>query len=521
MDFLRPILTCEEAAHWEEKLLGGNAEKVWDAMSRAGEAVGQAVMRDFNEVRQLPRDPHVLVLVGKGHNGGDALLATLEILRQRPRGTAVVLFPFGETTLRPHAQQALARLLQEKGDRLQLEYLDERIAGKPEEVQRMLKVLGGVRGYDFCLDGVLGMSFKPPLREPLATLFDVLNSFPGIAFRAAVDVPSGVSEQPVECAFRADFTHATGIAKTPLVLSHNQEWVGRPRYLGIGFFNTKYTGEHSGGECVLTDRCLDELRALRPAGVDKRDYGHLMIIAGSRQMPGALLMNVQAALRSGVGLVTAFAPESVAASLAAAAPEAMWVPWPETAEGTLDPAAAELFFAKADKASTVLMGSGMGDAIELVKAVLAKTEAPVVLDADALQADVLTAPRKGALVLTPHAGEFKRLGGEPDTLRDFCKKHATTLVLKGAITRIANMDTVAASPFGGPVLARGGSGDVLAGLLGGLLAQAPAEPFAQACRAVCWHGQAADALARAKGQVAVATLDLTKHLSEVLRAEKR
>jgi NAD(P)H-hydrate epimerase len=228
-------------------------------------------------------------------------------------------------------------------------------------------------------------------------------------------------------------------------------------------------------------------------------------------------MSVQAALRSGVGLVTAFVPESLAPAFAAAAPEAMWVGWPETPDGGLAMEGTHLLDPRLDRATALLVGPGLGrepESLAWVGDVVARSRLPLVLDADALQPDLVragTAPR----VLTPHAGEWTRIA--PALEGKSMDPSGPVLVLKGPRTCIRHEGRTYHSVFGGPVLARGGSGDVLAGLVGGLLAQAPADPLTAACRGVVWHGRAADALARSAGQVAVRTTDLLAFLSVALR----
>ena len=127
---------------------------------------------------------------------------------------------------------------------------------------------------------------------------------------------------------------------------------------------------------------------------------------------------------------------------------------------------------------------------------------PLVLDADALQPDLVRESR-GPRILTPHIGEFARIARGAD-FRSFRAETGATVVLKGPVTCIASATSpVYHSFFGGPVLARGGSGDILAGLIGGLLAQSPSNQVLAACRGVVWHGLAADSLARAQGQTSV------------------
>jgi NAD(P)H-hydrate epimerase len=277
---------------------------------------------------------------------------------------------------------------------------------------------------------------------------------------------------------------------------------------------------------------LDPIRRLRPATVDKREFGHLFVVGGSAYMPGALLMAVQAAVRSGAGLVTAFAPASVAASLAAQVPEAMWIPWPGTSNGTLRPRAMPLLLERINQASAVLVGPGMGkdrNTEMVVQEIIRAVECPIVLDADALRTRILEAAQKrrahfGRIVITPHMGEFMRIAklSQPDytveTLRDFCRTYSVVTVLKAAITRICDGETVLYNTQGGPVLSRGGSGDLLAGLIGGILAQNNACVPTAVARGVLLHGKAAQHLARTKGQVAVRTTELLDYLPVALRS---
>ena len=491
-----PILSCDEARALEARLFGGDETREWPAMQRAGRAVGAAVLEDFREIGGFSETGRVLVLVGKGHNGGDALIAARAILERYPQAGADVLFVFGEHALRPLAQRAWQELLQ----------------AAPQRVVAC-RIGEGSPAYDLCLDGVFGFQFRPPLDEPAGAALRWANARP-VRLRAAVDLPSGLDTVD---AFRADFTYATGVMKTPALACPN---AGRLRYLDLGFFDA--TLQNDGArhtDRVLLPSVLAPLSAFRSPLSDKRAYGHLFVLGGSRNYPGAVLMTVLAALRSGAGLVTAFVPESLAPTFAARAPEAMWIGWPETAEGGLALAGHYLMRERLGRATALELGPGLGrepETLALVREIVANAPVPVVLDADALQPEIVragSAPR----VLTPHAGEFARIAGST-ALRDFCEETGTTVVLKGPITHIGTAESVYHSCFGGPVLARGGSGDLLAGLIGGLLAQQPAEPLLAAARGVVWHGLAADALAQAQGQVAVQTTQVLDYLSAALRA---
>jgi NAD(P)H-hydrate epimerase len=482
-----PILTCDEARALESGLFGGDEGKEWEAMQRAGAAIARGVLRDADEIGGLAQDGCILVLVGKGHNGGDALIATQAILQRFPTMRAEVYFAFGERALRP----LVVRAWRELND------IPEAGGGRIEKIPRLD---GNAAPYEVCLDGVFGFQFRPPADAAITELFARVNAL-AIRLRAAVDLPSAGL-------FRADFTYATGSVKQPIVDAPES---GRVRYLDLGFFR----GAEAGPQRVLTPALLAPLAALRPARGDKRTYGHALVIGGSRSYPGAVLMSVLAALRSGAGLVTAFVPESLVPAYAARAPEAMWVGWPETPEGGLALEGEHLLRARLERASAIVMGPGLArepETLALAESIAGASPVPLVIDADALQPPIVRAGRV-ARVVTPHAGEFKRIsqGG------DFSDN--TIVVLKGPVTRVSRgpSGTVYHSFFGGPVLARGGSGDVLAGLIGGLLAQAPDEPLLAATRGVMWHGLAADLLARAHGQTAVQVTQLLDFLPAALR----
>jgi hydroxyethylthiazole kinase-like uncharacterized protein yjeF len=491
-----PILNCADASALEKKLSAGDETAEWAAMQRAGRAVGAAVLQDFLEIGGIPPAGRILVLVGKGHNGGDALLAAKFILEKNPAAGADVIFAFGERILRPLAWRTWQML----------------VHGAPG---RVVAIHDPAENYALCLDGIFGFQFRPPLAAATARLLRRINEHPGIRLRAAVDLPSGIGEKSAKISFRADFTYATGTVKLPLL---DAPTAGRLRFLDLGFF--KANDLPAARNRVLTPDVLAPLGGLRPSQVDKRTFGHLLVLGGSRSYPGAVLMTVLAALRSGAGLVTAFVPESLASAFAARAPEAMWVGLPETTSGGLALKGLALVRGRLPRATAFAIGPGLGTEAEtraLVEEILKLVRLPLLLDADALQPPVLAATPGKRVVLTPHEGEFARINHGAE-LRAFCKKSGMVIALKGPTTRICDSDGVVYhSFFGGPVLARGGSGDLLAGLIGGLLAQTPAEPLAAAARGVVWHGLAADALARTHGQVAVHTTQLLDFLPVTLQ----
>lgn len=495
-----PILSCEEAKEFEAKLFGGNEEKEWRAMQRAGRAIASAVLRDSQEIGGLSARSRILVLVGKGHNGGDALIALQALLERLPGATSEIVFVFGSRLLRPLAARAWQDLAQR---------FVGRVCTTPAP--------DGSREYDLCLDGVFGFQFRPPVDPLVVALSEAVNAL-SVRFRAAVDLPSGEI-------FRSDFTYATGVLKTSALQGM---MAGRVRYLDLGFF----TQDTPSDQRVLTPEVLKPLTRFRSPTADKRSQGHLFVVAASLSYPGAVVMTVLAALRSGVGLVTAFVPEPLVPAYAARVPEAIWVGWPTTPNGGLALEGLHLFRERMERADACVIGPGLGREVEtlaLVTELVKQVTVPVLLDADALQTAIIR-DAKSPLVVTPHAGEFSRIAGAV-TVLEFAATTSAVVVLKGPVTKIASGDRAdweerAAGPrqgplyhslFGGPILARGGSGDVLAGMIGGLLAQSPKDRLLAAARGTVWHGLAADALARSHGQTAVNTTQLVDFLPEVLR----
>jgi len=416
------------------------------------------------------------------------------VLAKFPSAGGDVVFAFGTRKLGPFAARAWRELSDACGG-------------------RMRETPSASGDYDLCLDGIFGFQYRPPL-PPEAKAAIEASARVKIGLRAAVDLPSGLDEPG---AFAADFTYATGSVKEPLIGSAH---AGRPRYIDLGFFggekgqgNVPETGDR-----VILPAVLGPLAGLRPAGSDKRSQGHVMVVGGSSSFPGAVLMATLSALRSGAGLVTAFVPASLAPAFAARAPEAMWVGLPETPGGGLALGGLQRIMGAVERATALAIGPGLGrdpETLSLAMEIAKASPVPLVIDADALQPDIVrvgSAPR----VLTPHAGEFARIAFGAD-LRGLCAALKGVVIKKGPVTCVSDGGAVYYSLFGGPVLSRGGSGDLLSGLVGGLLAQTPDDPLTAACRGAVWHGMAADQLARSHGQTAVEILQLLDFLAPALR----
>lgn len=513
-----PIMSCQEAQAYESELLDSD-EKIWRAMQSEGKALARGIVNEYQFTRYEAVGLRALGLIGKGHNGGDALLAIAELVRLGRVNSAVLALADVRSALRANTLRAL-EILENCLDSGKLEIVDCQALLEQSDETGISEILTEA-AYDICIDGLLGMQFKPPMRSPAKEIVSAVNSSKRIRFRVAVDMPSGFGDQTDTVVFRADVTFATGVFKKPVAGAGGSFSTGCIRYLDIGLFKEFREGPMR----TITGSLLDGLRSRRPANVEKRTYGHLFIIAGSRRMPGALMMSVKSALRSGAGRVTVCVPESLAAHLAPLAPEAMWLPWPETRSGGLASRGLDLFDQIQTKASAILVGPGMGDDVDTVSLLielLKRWSGSTVIDADALQTRVMYWIQ-GPCIITPHLGEFKRiaqLGGNirdiDEQVADYAKSNSVVVALKGPMTRITDGNHVFLNTTGNSVLARGGSGDLLAGMTAALLAQSPQDPLGVACKAAHWHGRAADVLAARKGQVAVETTDLLDCYSDAL-----
>lgn len=512
-----PVMSCAAARQWETGRLSGDTA-VWAAMKAAGAAVAEQILLDYAMIGPWPEKPALLVLAGKGHNGGDALLAATGLRRRMPRASVMVVELVVEKEMKPLVRRARDEL-KSTGP---VEFFRCADFGVGQWLE-LLRQLASVSQWTVSLDGLLGMQGRPPLREPLRSLVHMLNDWRGVDLKVAVDLPTGIfADDPRDC-LRADLTCATGIAKAPLFTEEKRHLAGRLRYLPLGFFDTDVPQE-TGLSWVAGPGVLNGLRRWRDASTHKGQQGHVFIFGGSRLYPGAVMMNVRAALRSGVGLVTAFVPESLVAVFAATAPEAIWVGWPETPTGSLALEGLHLFRQRSARATAVLAGSGMtadAETAVLVQTLLRESTCPWVLDADALTSDILAVTEaRGDVptILTPHRGEYRRLAGDDAEASDenlawLCHRSNVVTILKDSWTRVSGGDHVVWIPTGNAVLARGGSGDLLAGLVAGLLAESPSEPLMGAIRGTYWHGQAADCLARTRGQRAVVCTDLLEYLA--------
>lgn len=454
-------------------------------MARAARAVAQASELLLGGVK--PRG--VLVVAGKGHNGADAILAGLEF--NLGAKLLIVLAEDGVAAGLP--QRALARARRRRATVLTWQQAQHR---RPKA--------------DLVIDGLLGVGFKPPLRAQPAAVIRWVNLLGSPII--SVDVPSGVGDTTDRPSVRADLTVSLGALKSPLLRTRVLAHAGRLRVADLGLSLS------AGKTTVSTLRVLVPLTVPRSAKTDKRRQGRVVIVGGSAAMPGAVLMNTRACLAAGAGLVTVIAPRSLRVRAAIELPEAMW-----QAQGSAE--AKATLTQLGEKWEGVLIGSGLGPRGQtLARAAARATRGVAILDADALRpACVRAAQGAAARILLPHAGECLRLGARqatPAEAQRLALRFRAIVVLKGPLTCVTDGIQTCYIPHGGPILARGGSGDLLAGMVAAVVAARASyklDLFTAVVTAVTWHGAAADELTRAEGETSVRTTQLLTGLSPALR----
>ena len=515
-----PILSLSQAQDYEREYFQEKENLQWEVMTRAGEAVADSALRDMRELRTIPHRPRLMVLVGKGHNGADALIAARRFLRTIPTARAVIWQWMSKEECRPLTQRAFEELIDFASKRLEILPVASDLSA--EVLRDLFARQTKEGGFDLLIDGLLGMQGRPGMQHPLGEWIRMINQSDKISVRVSIDMPSGITEsyQEETEAFRADFTYCTGIVKSPVILNFNQPWVGRLRYLDLGFFENCRMEDFADCEKVLRPSALPLLRKLRPVHCDKRDYGHLVALLGSRELGGAAMLCARGALRAGVGLLTCCVPESLHSSFVAACPEAMWVPLPETPEGGLALEGLGKVRQFLDRADALVAGPGIGPEQEshsLVREVCNHFSKPVLLDADALRPEIIDSLKnQNQAVLTPHAGELDRIRGEKDSFQ-YAAAFPGVILRKGPHPQVISAGSTLHLFSGSSLLARGGSGDLLSGIIGSLMARGGRSlPDCTALGAL-WHGRAAEALARQHGQEAVTTSQILEYLSFALR----
>jgi ADP-dependent NAD(P)H-hydrate dehydratase / NAD(P)H-hydrate epimerase len=490
------------------------------------ENAGRAVVEFLSERYAPLAERKIAILCGRGNNGGDGMVVA-RCLRQRGLAPRVVLFG-DPATLKGDAAVNYRRLS---------EIAAPEIVKGSEGWER---VRPSISGSTLIVDALVGTGLSKPLHGLLLEVIrDLAKDFPQARF-VAVDLPSGISADGGELigeSLRVEasvtFTAPKQTHVFPPACERVGEWVvkeiGTPRELleddGELFLNLTEPGD------------VNWLAEPRRRDSHKGTYGHVLVLAGSFGKAGAAAMAARAGLRVGAGLVTVATARSVLPTVAGFGVELMTEPLPETESGGISMRAlSEGHLDRLVEGKAVLaIGPGLGTApetVELVRAVVNRYKIPIVLDADGLNAFagcIHTLQTEGRVrVLTPHPGEMARLTGQKtsevvagriDIARNFARERGCVLVLKGfrSLTALPS-GQVWVNPTGNPGMATGGSGDVLTGIMAGLLAQFSSRPAGEvATAAVYLHGLAGDIAASMVGEAPLIAGDILESLPLAFR----
>lgn len=484
-------------------------------MENAGREAARVIVASLRDLGAVGRE--VAVVCGKGGNGGDGFVVARHLKRARAGLRPVVYLAFPQNEI---VGDAAAKFRQMRAAGVAVRNVDG---------PRTARALAA----SACIvDALLGTGARGAPAAPVARWIDRISASGRPV--VALDIPSGVSADggaPAGPAVRATLTVTFAALKRGLVTGEGAALAGRVVVVPIG------VPEHEVGRgvstFVLERGDVAPLFPPRSRDAHKGTFGHLLVVAGSVGKTGAAALAARAALRAGAGLVTAATSASAQPVLAGLLLEAMTEPLPETAARTVGDKARDTVVELAATRDALALGPGLGldaETQQLVRALARDIERPMVLDADALTALAgrleLVQGARGPRCLTPHPGEMARLLGvsvdEVQRDRVACARRVATaygvyVALKGAGTVVASPDGIATvNPTGNPGMASGGTGDVLTGIVGALLARALA-PAAALRAAVYLHGLAGDVAAERVGEESLVAGDVIDALPEAFR----
>ncbi len=491
-------------------------------MENAGQAVATFITRHY------PEAAHVLVLCGKGNNGGDGFVVA-QVLAGEGVGVRVLLAGRQED-VKGEAAEALRTLKQATSEDVVGEL------GEQIDTDELAELLGEA---DLLVDAVVGTGFKPPLRGAAAAVRDALEKtkVPVVS----VDLPSGwdadSQAETIEGSFRADAVVTFTAPKFAHVFGHLTAGVFGP--VVVADIGSPESAIESAGGLTWAGASRTLTEKPRPINSNKGKFGHVLVVGGSYGTSGAPSMASLACMRAGAGLVTAAVPRGIVMPVGGIAPELMVRGLDEGPEGSASLANLSRLDELLTGIKVLAIGPGLstrGEASAFARGLVAETRLPIVIDADGLNA--FDAEKVSALdgrgrtvVLTPHPGEMARLLGKTvkeveadrvELARRFATEHQLTLVLKGWRTLVAHPDgRISVNTTGNPALAKGGSGDILTGIVAAMLAQFPDRVAEAVEAAVYLHGLAADLVAQGMDERTVLATDVIDRLSAAFRYRAR
>ncbi len=480
-------------------------------MEQAGAAVAELAAKLIAE-RKIKK---VVVLCGKGNNGGDGFVIA-RFLSLMSEVSVILVNDYPQTDL----------------GKMNFNIIPDKVA-IINQYDQTIEAANAIDEAEMIIDAIYGIGFKDMLDPGSAQAIDLSNRNTK-AVKIAVDTPSGIvcnsGEIPGDC-FHTDYTVSFTALKPLHVLYPSSDYCGEISVAKIGI------PQQFVDMCTYAMRTTDELIEKYPLQEKKRSAhkgtnGTLLSVCGSYGMAGAAILSGEAALRSGIGILKMAVPESIYPIVANKLTEAVFLPLPQTEKGQLGASAFDkLQMEVMQNCNAVLIGCGLGtgsEVTELVSGLIASSMKPIVLDADGINSivpniDVLR-QCMAPVILTPHPGEMARLMGTDIktvqknrylSARDFASQYGVTVVLKGANTIIAFPDgDVYVNRTGNNGMGKGGSGDILAGLMASFLAQGMNYDKA-AILAVYYHGLAGDKCAEKYSRRTMLPSDMIKEFSQI------
>jgi NAD(P)H-hydrate epimerase len=511
-------------------------------MEYAGSAVAEFALITY------PAAKTFAVICGKGNNGGDGFVVARKLC-DAGREVRVLLLADARELKGDAAANYQALLKESKspplGKRRAKGGIPSRSSASRLQIFAGLNADGvaSVFQSDVLIDAILGTGFRPPVSGVYAEAIAKINA--ASAPVISVDIPSGADADVMgnqTGAVSRSNAIVTFTAPRPAHVFGNLS-TGPTIIVPIGSPDEAIKSSLNLNLTTPADVAL--LLKPRPCDSNKGMYGHVLVVGGSVGKAGAAAMAGFSAVRAGAGLVTVATPKSILPTVAGFYPELMTEPLAETGDGTISVHALGLLQKLAEKKTVLAIGPGISrneESAEVVRKLVMDSDLPIVLDADGLNAfeggakdfnrrvrgaSAEVAEKNRTLVLTPHPGEMSRLTGlsihsiqrdRINVARAFAKEHGVILVLKGDRTIVASPSGGAwVNPTGNPGMATGGTGDILTGIVAGMLAQNPRRPFEAVLVAVYLHGLAGDVACETTGEHSLVATDLVRGLPEAFR----
>ena len=476
-------------------------------MENAGSACAKAIREEYKITEDNPKK--IAVVCGRGNNGGDGYVIARKFSEL---GCRVAVIMAGGTPHSEHAKEMFSRIEQMPVNMITFD------TNKSSSLDALLKA-------DIIVEAVFGIGLTREVTDIYAELFRYINS--SSAKKVSIDIPGGLNADTGEImgqAVKADFTVAVSSAKPCHILLPGSKYCGKVKVVSIGITEEEHrvSGEPY---CVSIDsEYIKNIFPARNPISNKGDYGHVVSVCGSKNMAGAAVLASVGAVRGGAGLVTAVFPECAYPAISSKLTSPLLCPVKSTVNGTFSMEAVDDIKNAMKKASSILIGCGIGvtkDTAVILSEIIKTSEVPIIIDADGINIishniNVLKAA-KVPIILTPHPGEMSRLTGmsvkqiQSDRIQtavDFADKYNVTLVLKGANTVVATPyeKTAFVNTTGNAGMAKGGSGDLLAGIISAFVSSGLSVADASVM-GVYFHGLAGDIAAEKYSMTAMSPTD--------------